>query len=299
MKTSTAFGLGSLLLPDTPSVAAASRLAIAKAKLSPKDTDGIAQEARRLTRAAVDALGGMKRFVSRGDVVWVKPNIGWDRRPEQAANTNPDVVATVAEMCLEAGAKRVLVTDHTTHRARRTFPRSGIQPAAEAAGARVVFVDQRKFRRMRINGKALSAWEVYTDVVEADKLINVPIVKHHGLTGATLGMKNLMGIIGGRRGSLHQNLEQALPDLAAFFKPALVVVDAVRVLVANGPTGGSLSDVERKDTVAASVDQVAADAFAATLLGLRPQDVAHIAEAAARGMGKIDFESLSPRRVTV
>jgi len=299
LKTSTALGLGSLALPDPDALAAPAALAIAKATTSPEDAEGIAEEARRLTRAAVDAVGGMRRFVARGDVVWVKPNIAWDRRPEQAANTNPDVVATVVTLCLEAGAKRVVVSDHATNPAQRTYVRSGIQSAAQKAGAVTDFLDPRKFRRVSIRGKALSSWEVYTDAIEADKLINVPIVKQHSLTRATLGMKNLMGIIGGRRSAMHQDLDRALPDLAAFFKPTLVVVDAVRVLVANGPTGGSLRDVKRKDTVAASADQVAADAFAASLLGLRPQDVGHIAEAAARGLGRIDFESLAPRRATV
>jgi uncharacterized protein (DUF362 family) len=274
-------------------------LAICRAKVSPAEADAIADLARRLTRQAVDALGGMRRFVSKGDVVWVKPNIGWDRRPEQAANTNPDVVAALVEMCLLAGAKRVLVGDNTTNAAQRTLPRSGIQQAAQKAGAESDLLDTRKFRKMALKGKVLSEWEVYADAVEADKLINVPIVKHHGLCKATLGIKNLMGLAGGARNRFHQDLSNTLADLASFVKPTLVVVDAVRILTANGPNGGSLADVERRDTIAASVDQVAADAFAATLLGLRPADVGYIAESAARGLGAINFEALSPKRIEV
>jgi uncharacterized protein (DUF362 family) len=274
-------------------------MAIAHSRHSPPDAAGIAEEARQLTRAAVEALGGMKRFVSRGDVVWVKPNIGWDKRPEQAANTNPDVVAALVELCLAAGAKRVVVSDNATNSAQRTFPRSGIQPAAEKAGAECYLLDERKFRRMAIRGKVLSEWEVYSGVVEADKVINVPIVKQHGLCRATLGIKNLMGVIGGARSLFHQDLPRSLADLLAFLRPTLVVVDAVRVLTANGPVGGSLGDVARKDTVIASIDHVAADAFAATLLGNQPKEIGYVVEAAARGLGKIDFEALAPRRVEV
>jgi uncharacterized protein (DUF362 family) len=279
--------------------APAPALSIARYKTSPKEGAAIAEAARRLTRQAIDGLGGMARFVSRGDVVMVKPNIAWDRRPEQAANTNPDVVAALVELCLQAGARRVLVTDHTTNAAPRTFPRSGIQEAARAAGAHVSFVDQRKFRRMPIHGKVLKEWEVYTDAVEADRLINVAIVKHHGLCKVTLGMKNLMGVIGGARNRYHQDLDATIPDLADFFKPQLIVLDAVRVLVANGPTGGNLADVERRDIVLAGTDQVAVDAFGATLLGHKPGEVGHIAEAARRKLGTLDYDSLSPRRFEV
>jgi uncharacterized protein (DUF362 family) len=302
LKASAALGLTcSTGLPGTPAkaAAAASDLAIVKYKTSPTDPEGIAEEAERLTRRAVEALGNMSRFVSKGDVVWVKPNISWDRRPEQAANTNPDVVATLVKLCYEAGAKQVVVSDNPNNDGRRTFARSGIQAAAEKAGARVFFLDPRKFKRMGINGKVLREWEVYTEVVEADKLINVPIVKHHGYSAVTLGMKNLMGVIGGQRSRYHQDLTNSIPDLAAFVKSHLVVLDAVRVLTANGPTGGSLADVERRDTVIAGIDQVAVDALGATLLGHRPESIAHIKEAASRGMGNINYAELNPAEVTI
>ena len=274
-------------------------LTIAHYKSSPVEPDGIAEEARRLTRQALEALGGMNRFVSRGNIVWVKPDIGWDRRPEQAATTNPDVVATLVEMSYQAGAKKVLVSDNPCNPARLSFPRSGIQQAAEKAGAEVVFLDERKFRKMSVNGKVLKEWEVYQDVVEADRLINVPIAKNHNLCLATLGMKNLMGVIGGPRNRLHQDLGRTLPDLAAFLKPQLVVLDAIRVLTANGPVGGNLADVKRKDTLVAGVDQVAVDAVGATLLGYKPASISYIAEGNARGLGAIDFNSLSPKQMEV
>ena len=274
-------------------------MSIAHYRSSPGDPDGVAEEARRLTRRAIESLGGMNRFVSKGNVVWVKPNIGWDRRAEQAATTNPDVVATLVEMCYQAGAKKVLVSDNTCNPARLSFPRSGIQAAAEKAGAQVAFMDERKFRKMSIKGKVLRDWEVYQDIVEADRLINVPIAKNHNLCQATLGMKNLMGIIGGPRNRLHQDLGGTLVDLAFFFKPQLVVLDAIRVLTANGPVGGNLADVKRKDTIVAGVDQVAVDAFGATLLGYKPESISYIAQGNARGLGTINFNSLSPLRVEV
>ena len=274
-------------------------LSTAHYKTSPADPDGIAEEAKRLTRQAIDALGGMGRFVSKGNVVWIKPDIGWDRRPEQAATTNPDVVATLVEMCYQAGAKKVLVSDNPCNPARLSYPRSGIQPAAEKAGAEVPFLDERRFRKMSVNGKVLKEWEVYQDIVEADRLINVPIAKNHNLCLATLGMKNLMGAIGGARNRLHQDLGGTVADLAAFLKPRLVVLDAIRVLTANGPVGGNLADVKRKDTLVAGVDQVAVDAVGATLLGYKPESIGYILQGNARGLGTIDFKSLSPKQVEV
>ena len=267
---------------------------------APEDSDeAIAHEARRLTEAAIDALGGMSRFVSNGDVVWVKPNIGWDRRPEQAANTNPDVVATVVRLCLEAGAKTVKLSDSPCNDERRTFVRSGIKAAAEEAGADVFFLDRRKFRRMDIGGQNLRSWEIYTDYVECDKRINIPIVKHHSLTQMTLSIKNLMGVVGGNRSQLHQNLGPAMADVAKFVPSDLVVLDAVRVLTGNGPQGGSLSDVERKDIVAAGIDTVAIDGYGSTLFGYEQDHFTSTKAGVAIGLGTADFESLNPRRLDV
>jgi len=283
-----------LLSPGLASASTAPKMSIAKYRTSPAESEGVAEEAARLTRQVIKDLGGMSRFVSKGDVVWVKPNIAWDRTPEQAGNTNPDVVATVIRMCYEAGAKQVMVGDNPCNAGERTYPNSRIQPAGEKAGARVVQLDKRKFKKMALNGKALKDWEMYTDMMEVDTFINVPIAKHHGLAGATLGMKNLMGVCGGSRNRFHQDLTNVLPDLAAFVKPKLIILDGIRVLPVNGPRGGNLDDVKRKDTMVAGVDQVAIDAFGATLLGMEPKKIAHIVEAANRGLGTMDYTSLSP-----
>jgi uncharacterized protein (DUF362 family) len=284
-------GLLNLGLADSST---APRMSIAKYRTSPEESEGVAEEAARLTRQAIQNLGGMSRFVSKGQVVWVKPNIAWDRTPEQAGNTNPDVVATVITMCYEAGAKEVFVGDNPCNAGERTYPNSRIQPLAEKAGARVIRLDRRKFKKTTLNGKALKEWDIYTDMIEVDTFINIPIAKHHRLAGATLAMKNLMGVCGGSRNRFHQDLTNVLPDLAAFVKPKLTVLDGIRVLPVNGPVGGNLDDVKRKDTVVAGVDQVAIDAFGATLLDMEPTKIAHIVEGANRGLGTMDFASLSP-----
>jgi len=285
--------------PDAYGAGSGPSLSIAHFRTSPMGPEAIAEEARRLTQEAINGLGGMGRFISKGDVVWIKPNIGWNRVPEQAATTNPDVVATLVALCRQAGAKRVIVSDNSCNPSVACFARSGIQAAALNAGADCFIMDERKFRKTALKGKALPAWELYGDVLGVNKLINVPIVKQHGLCKATLGMKNLMGVTGGERNRFHQDLTNTLVDLATFIRPTLVVMDAVRVLTANGPVGGNLADVKRKDTVAAGTDQVAIDAFGATLLGFKPQEIGYVVEGNARRLGTIDFESLKPRRIEI
>jgi len=196
-----------------------------------------------ITRAAIDALGGVGRFISRGDVVVVKPNMAWDRLPEQAANTNPEVVAMVVQLCFEAGAKKVKVFDRPVNDPRRCYVQSGIANAVKPLGAQVDFMDDRKFREMKLHGLALTSWPLYTEVFEADKVINVPIAKHHSLARLTMGMKNLMGVMGGLRRQIHQRLDESLVDVSMAVKPALTVLDAVRILTANGPQGGDPGDV--------------------------------------------------------
>lgn len=253
----------------------------------------------KITRAAIDALGGMKRFVSRGDVVVVKPNIGWDRTPEYAANTNPEVVGAVVALCFEAGAKQVKVFDRPVNDPRRTYRQSGIANAASAAGATVSFTDDRKFKEMSINGSSLKSWPLYTEVFEADKVINIPIAKTHGTARLTLGMKNWMGVMGGRRGRIHQRIDESLVDLAMFIKPTLTVLDAVRILTDNGPQGGNLADVRRLDTVIAGTDAVAVDAFGATLFGMKPAELGFVRIGHQRRLGSMDLAGMNIRRITL
>ncbi len=253
----------------------------------------------KIVRAAIDALGGIKTFISRGDVVVIKPNIAWDRTPEQAGTTNPEVVAAVVKLCIEAGAKKVKVFDRTVNDPRRCYVQSGIAPAAGALGADVEFVDDRKFRDMDIRGEALKTWPLYTEVFEADKVINVPIAKHHGSAKLTMSMKNWMGIMGGQRRQIHQKLDESLVDLSTKIKPTLAILDAVRILTANGPQGGSLADVKKLDTVIAGVDQVAIDAYGATLFGMKGSDLGYVRIGHERGLGQMDLNKVKIRKITV
>jgi uncharacterized protein (DUF362 family) len=250
-----------------------------------------------LVRKAVDAMGGMSRFVSRGDVVVVKPNIGWDRTPAHAANTNPQVVAEVVRLAYDAGAKTVVVTDASCNEPNRCFTRSGIWTAAYDAGAEVILPVEHRFRRMRLRGEVLDEWPVFTPLVQADKLINVPIAKHHNLSGYTAAMKNWYGSLGGRRNRLHQNIDVSIADLATFLQPTLTIVDAVRVLMRNGPQGGNLADARDMHTVIASIDQVAADAFGCTLIGKTPEELPYLKMGQERGLGTMDWRSLRTAEV--
>ena len=250
-----------------------------------------------ITRRAVSELGGMKHFVSRGDVVMVKPNIGWNRTVEQGACTHPEVVRAVVEMALAAGAKKVVVMDNTCHKAEDCYQRSGIAEAARRAGAEVRFSDESRLAVHDFKGEVLGRWPVFRDHLEADKFINVPVLKHHGSSGLTMAMKNLYGILGGNRGKLHRDMGENIADLAAGFRSHLVVVDAWRVLVRNGPVGGRLSDVEERRTVIASANIMHADVAAAALFGRDARQVESLQAAAARRMGEIDIARLPLRRL--
>lgn len=250
-------------------------------------------EPRELVQKALASLGGIGRFISRQDVVVLKPNIAWDRTPEQAANTNPDLVAEVVRLCWQAGAKRVIVTDVSCNEPRRCFQRSGIQAAARAAGAEVILPDPELFREVELGGVVLKSWPVFTPFLEADKILNLPIAKHHNLTGCTLGMKNWYGILGGQRNRLHQQIHQSLADLAAFMLPTLTIMDCYRVLLRNGPTGGNLEDVAVKKTVVASTDPVALDAYVAKALwDLDSEHLPYLQMAANRGLGTTEYDKL-------
>jgi uncharacterized protein (DUF362 family) len=254
---------------------------------------------RQLVRRAVEELGGVKRFIRRGDVVLVKPNIAWDRTPEQAANTNPDVVAEMVRLCLEAGAKTVIVTDVSTNEPRRAFQRSGIAAAARAAGAEVILPEERKFKEVDLRGEVLSSWPVFEPFLATDKVINIPIAKHHSLTGATLGMKNWYGMLGGQRHRLHQRIHESLADLADFMRPTLTLIDAYRVLLRNGPTGGNLADVALKKTLIAGTDPVALDAYTAKAYwNLDERQLKYLRLASERGLGTVSFEKVRTRVVT-
>jgi uncharacterized protein (DUF362 family) len=243
-----------------------------------------------LVQRAIDGVGGMRRFVSRGDIVAVKPNIGWDRMPVHAANTNPRVVAEVVRLALDAGASKVIVTDASCNEPNRCFQRSGIWRASYELGATVILPAAHRFRETRMKGDVLDQWPIYTPLVEADKLINVPVAKHHNLSKYTAAMKNWYGILGGRRNRLHQNIDVSIADLATFMRPTLTVVDATRVLMRNGPQGGNIDDARDVHQVIASLDQVAADAYGCTLIGEQPENVPYLLLGHERRIGDMNWQ---------
>jgi len=247
-----------------------------------------------ITMRAIAAIGGIERFVKRGYDVIIKPNIcNHYHGPEYASTTNPQVVATLVRLSLGAGAKRVRVMDYPfTGPALEAYARSGIEDAVKKAGGEMELMARMRYERTEIpDGVDLKSWTFYKPILEADLVINVPIAKHHSLARLTLGGKNLMGVILDR-GKMHRNLGQRIADLTSLIRPQLTVVDAVRMLLDNGPTGGNLDDVKRANTVIASHDIVAADAYATTLFGLTPNDISYVAAAARMGLGTMDLNGI-------
>ena len=260
-------------------------------------TDGFS--VKELTKKVFGAAGGIQRFVSRGDVVAIKPNISWARQPRFAATTNPDVLSAVIELCQEAGASRVRIADNTIHDARRCFALTGAGKVAKETGADLVYPRSSLMKKMKLRGNRLDVWPVFIPFVEADKVINLPVAKHHSLSTLTLGMKNWLGGVGGSRWSLHQDIHQSIVDLAQFFKPEVTLIDAIRIITQNGPSGGSTDDVTFKNTLILSNDPVAADARASMLFGLKPESIGFIHLAQKSGLGTYDFSKLENEKVIV
>lgn len=258
-------------------------------------------EPAQLVQRAMDALGGMGQFVKSGDTVIIKPNMCVaGRAPEYAATTNPWVVGALVKLCLEAGASKVSVMDTPFNgTAEEAYVTSGIREQVEAAGGEMAYMPGFKYVTVDIpQGISLHKTDVNDDVLKANVLINVPIAKQHSLTRLTLGMKNLLGVIKNRQ-ALHPNLGQNIADLASRVRPTLTVVDAVRILTANGPTGGDLNDVKKLDTIIASRDIVAADSYATTLFGLKPSDILYIVAGAKLGLGNSDLSSLKIEELNI
>jgi uncharacterized protein (DUF362 family) len=251
------------------------------------------KEARKMARAALEKLGGISRFIAAGDRVLIKPNVGWDRQPEQAANTNPELVQAMVELCREAGASQVLVTDVSINDPYRSFARSGIEAAVNRAGGKIQYTSENDFVKTDLKGRVLKVWPVSRFYHDADKVINMPVVKHHSLSQCTIAMKNWYGVLGGQRNRLHQEINDSIADLSAAIRPTLTVIDAIRVLKQNGPTGGSLSDVSIENTILAGLDEVALDAYSLQFLNLNVEDVPFLRMAEHRGIGTSDWASLN------
>ena len=254
-----------------------------------------------MVEAALKALGGIEHFVKPGNDVIIKPNMCVGNHSyEYAVTTNPEVVAALVKLCLGAGAKRVRVMDNPgIGTIEKIWAISGIGEAVKAAGGQMDLMKAYKFEKTAIPlGRDITQWPVYSDVLDTDVLINVPIAKDHNLSRLTLGMKNLMGVIESRQ-AFHFNLGQRLADLCSLVRPSLTIVDAVRILVRHGPQGGSLDDVQLTNTIIASPDIVAADSYAATLFGLTGYDIPAIHIGAQMGLGIMDFSRVKVEEISV
>jgi uncharacterized protein (DUF362 family) len=260
-------------------------------------TDGYSVQ--ELTEKVFDAAGGMGRFVSRGDVVVIKPNVSWARPPALAASTNPEVLEAVIRLALDAGAKKVRIADNTIHSAQRCFALTGVGSVAQKTGADLIHPRSSLMRDMKLGGRRLDVWPVFIPLIEADKVINVPVAKVHGLCELTLGMKNWIGGVGGRRNALHQDIHQSIVDLARFFKPTVTLIDAIRIMVANGPSGGSEADVAVTNRLILSNDAVAADVQAAGLFQVAPASVGYLVLAEKQGLGSLDLGGVTLKQVVL
>lgn len=275
-------------------------LKLAAAGLKSLVVDVRGPDVSSLVEEAFKALGGIEKFVTSGQTVLVKPNIGWDRPPETAANTNPEVVAGVVSMCKKAGAKRVIVLDRTCNNPMRCYNSSGIEAAARGAGATVRHIVEGRFRDTAIpGGQILKMWPIYKDALDADLFINLPVAKTHAVSGLTLGFKNIMGVLGGNRGEIHTDFETKIVDLFSAIRPALTIIDATRILVRNGPTGGNPADVEKRDTLIASADTVAADSYAATLFDIDRSRLEYLQIACDRGLGESDLSRITIKQINL
>lgn len=250
---------------------------------------------------AMSEMGGMGRWVRRGQTVVVKPNIAFDVPPERAANTNPLLVGAVVRHCLRAGASRVIVFDHTVDHWERAYANSGIQQAVIDAGGQMV---PGNFEASYVDvtipgGRRLNTAKVHRQIIDADVFINVPVLKHHGGTQVTIAMKNLMGIVWDRRFWHRNDLHQCIADFCLYRVPDLNIVDAFLVMTQNGPRGVSTADLVRKNSVLISQDAVAVDAASTLLFGKEPDQIGHIRLGGEMNIGTVDLSGLRIQRINM
>jgi uncharacterized protein (DUF362 family) len=304
LKTSAKTGLLlSIGYPLTP----LSGKALASAEtLTPVDLAAVTGDPAKAVGRAIDLLGGMKQFVKKGQRVVIKPNMSFAKTPDEATNTSPKVVAAVARACMEAGAKNVLVVDHTLQKAELCLERSGIREACKPVkGTHVLALnDERFYQQVRVpRGKSIAQLKIMKEVMRCDVLINLPTAKSHSATGVSLGMKGLMGVIWDR-GSFHSkaDLNQAIADLSTVVKPALTIIDASRALINGGPSGPG--KVEKLNTIIAGIDPVAVDTYGVSIARWYDKkfeviNVKHIMAAHRMGLGNNNLDQLRIKKEAV
>lgn len=258
-------------------------------------------EPDKMLDKALSAMGGIQNFVKKGQTVVVKPNIGWDVIPEKAANTNPLLIKRIIEHCFTAGAKEVYVFDNTCDKWSSCYKNSGIEKAAKDAGAKVApGHSESYYQQVSVpKGKNLKNAKVHELILSSDVFINVPVLKSHGSAKLTISMKNLMGIVWDRRFWHRNDLNQCIADFASYRKPDLNIIDAYNVMTRNGPRGVSKADLVKMQYLIVSNDMVAADAAAAKVFGMEPEDIKYIQIANEMGVGQMDLTQLNIGRIKV
>ncbi len=279
-------------VPVTPVVKSGAPDLVAVANGNPAD----------MFERGIAALGGIESFVKPGQKVLVKPNIGWDKTPEEGANTNPELVKKIIEMCLKAGASEVVCFDNTCNQMQACYTNSGIENAVTLAGGKMLpGNDQRDYRDATLEkGKILKSTQIHKAWLDCDVIINVPILKHHGGARMTAAMKNMMGVVWDRRFYHSSDLHQCIADFATHSKmPVLNVIDAYNVMMRNGPRGTGIADLANRKMMILSRDMVAADTAAARIMDLQPGDIAYIGKAVEHGVGTDKLDSIKIERLTM
>ncbi len=257
-------------------------------------------DAEAMVRAAIGEMGGIERFVNKGDAVLLKPNVAFDRAPLLGATTSPGVLKAVAVLCREAGARKIIVADNPINQPEGCFFKSGIKAAADEVGAELMLPRNSSFAEVKIDGEVLGTWTTfYKPFAAVDKVIGIAPCKDHNLCSGSMTMKNWYGMLGGRRNQFHQAIHGIVSDFPHMVKPTLVLLDATRVLMRNGPTGGSLSDVAVGDTLVVGTDMVAVDTYGYSLLGRDAANLPYLHKAAQRGLGTTDWRRLNWREIQV
>ncbi len=247
-------------------------------------------------RLAVKSIGGIETFIKKGDRVLLKVNAAFASPQMLSATTHPQIVSGITRLCFDAGASSVIVTDNPINDPNSCFALSGIADAARSAGAQLFLPRDDAFKRLSVpDGKLIRNWPVLYDPLKSiDKVIGTAPVKDHHRSGASMIMKNWYGLLGGRRNIFHQDIQTIITELAMMVRPTLVILDGTTTMMTNGPTGGSLADLKETNMMIAGTDQVAVDAFGATLLGRSLNDLPFIGMAEAAGLGTADYQSLNP-----
>ncbi|MFH1976639.1 MAG: DUF362 domain-containing protein [Pseudomonadota bacterium] len=250
---------------------------------------------------ALKAIGGIETFIKKGDRVLLKVNAAFASPPALSATTNPKLLEEIVRLCYAAGASSVAVTDNPINDTASCFALTGIEGAAKRVGAKVILPEESLFAPLSFEGGSLiKDWPVfYQPLKNADKVIGIAPVKDHQRSGASMTMKNWYGLLGGRRNIFHQDIHNIIKELAVMVKPTFVILDGTTSMMTNGPTGGSLSDLKQTNTMIVGTDQVAVDAYGATLLGKNAGELAYIEKAHAAGAGEMDYRLLEPEMINI